>query len=85
MSIDKGTIFGATLALILAGAAVAATAQTAPAAAPGKAAPPKGAPQRHPADADGDGKVSKAEARALEARGFTQLDANKDGKVTRPC
>ncbi len=43
--------------------------------------PPAGAP--HPADADRDGMVTRAEALADADRRFAEMDADKDGKVTR--
>ena len=82
MTIDKGTIFGAGLALLLASGAIAASAsaQTGPAAAP--AAAPKKGPAGNPADTDGDGRVSKVEAQAAERKAFAALDTNKDGRIT---
>lgn len=72
---NKATILGAALVLALGGAAVTATAQT-------SGQPAAKAPARHPADTDGDGRISKAEQTAMSRRSFGQLDANRDGKVT---
>ena len=68
------------LGLAVSGAAVAQTAG-APGTQAGK--PDRRAEMIKAMDKDGDGKVSKAEFLAFQPQGGWQVDANKDGKVTR--
>lgn len=61
----KNVLIGAALAVLAAGSAYAI----------------EGANVRQPADADGNGVLSRAEAQASATQRFALLDANKDGKL----